>query len=296
MTKLFDLHCDTPSLCFSEKIPFENSISAVKEKALKSFDKAVQICAIFTKDDKENALEHYKDTLNYFKECITLPINDLTVSHTVLLSVEGGSIFEGNPDKAFEIYKDGIRTVSLTWNGENQLAGGVNSQVGLKNGGKELIKNLNSLNMALDLSHLNDKSFFEAIELADFVLATHSNSRFICDNKRNLMDDQLKLIKDKKGLVGINFYPPFLNNENVMHQIYLNIRHMLKLGLENNIAIGSDFDGGQMAEELDCTAKIPNLYDFLLEMGMNRKILDKIFYENAFGFYKKLFDKGENML
>ena len=294
--KLFDLHCDTPSVCFREKVPFENEISAVKETALKSFDAAAQICAIFTRDDRENAFKHYKDTLNYFKECITLPINDLTSDHTVLLSVEGGRIFEGDPDKAYDVYKDGIRTVSLTWNGENELAGGVLTDVGLKDCGKALIKNLNSLNMALDLSHLNDKSFFDAVEVADYPIATHSNCRVICDNKRNLTDEQLKLIKEKNGLVGINFYPPFLNENNVMHNIYLNIEHMLNLGLENNLAIGTDFDGGQMAPELDCTAKIPDLYDFLLKMDMDRKILDKIFYENALAFYKKLFDKGENIL
>ena len=289
--KLFDLHCDTPSVCFREKIPFENEVSAVKEGALKSFDAAAQICAIFTRDDRENAFNHYKDTLNYFKECVTLPINDLEAPHTVLLSVEGGSIFEGDPDKAYEVHKDGIKTVSLTWNGENALAGGVLTDAGLKDCGKELIKNLNSLNIALDLSHLNDKSFFDAVEVADFPIATHSNCRAICENKRNLTDDQLKLIRDKKGLVGINFYPPFLNDELVMQQILFNIEHMLKLGLENNIAIGTDFDGGQMAPELDETAKIPDLYNYLLSFGMGENLLNKIFYQNAFDFYKKLFDK-----
>lgn len=296
MTRVFDLHCDTPSVCFKEKIYFENEISAVKERDLKNFDSAVQVCAIFTRDDKKNAFQHYKDNVNYFKECITLPINDLTAQHSILLSVEGGSIFQGDPDKVFDIYEDGIRTVSLTWNGENDLAGGVLTDVGLKEKGKELIKNLNGLNMALDLSHLSDKSFFAAIELADFPLATHSNSRVICDNKRNLTDEQLKLIRDKKGIVGLNFYPPFLNDNNVMYQIYLNIEHMLNLGLENNIAIGSDFDGGQMACELDCTAKIPDLYDFLFKMDMDKKVLDKIFYENALGFYKKLFDNNLNIV
>lgn len=294
--KLFDLHCDTPSVCFREKISFENEISAVKETALKKFDAAVQICAIFTRDDEANAFNHYKETVNYFKKHITLPINDLASPHTVLLSVEGGSVFEGDPDKVFDTYKDGIRTVSLTWNGENHLAGGVLTDVGLKECGKQVIKNLNSLNMALDLSHLNDKSFFEAIELAQNPIATHSNCRAVCENKRNLTDEQLKLIKDKKGLVGINFYPPFLNDKNVMHNIFLNIQHMLSLGLEDNIAIGSDFDGGQMAEELDCTEKIPDLYDFLLKMGIDIKLLNKIFFENAFGFYKKLFDNSINIV
>ena len=87
-----------------------------------------------------------------------------------------------------------------------------------------------------------------------------------------------------------------LQNTPSPKNIFLNIQHMLNLGLENNIAIGSDFDGGQMAEELDCTEQTPNLYDFLLKMGIDTKLLDKIFFENAFDFYKKLFDNSINIV
>ena len=296
MINLFDLHCDTPTVCFSKKLAFNNDKTAVNEKSLKSFNKAVQICAIFTKDDAENPFENYKKTLEFFKANVSLPINDLTKEHTLMLSCEGLSILQGNPQRVYELFRDGIRTASLTWNGENDLAGGTLTDGGLKEKGRQVIKVLNELNMALDLSHLNDKSFFGAIEIAKHPLATHSNSRFLNENKRNLTDIQLKLIKEKGGLVGINFYPPFLNDENVLNSIYLNIEHMLELGLENNIAIGSDFDGGKMRKELDSQLKIHDLYGFLSNMGINDEILRKIFYQNAMGFYKKLFDNNSSMV
>ncbi len=296
MINLFDLHCDTPTICFSENIAFDNNKTAVNEKSIKTFKKAVQVCAIFTKDDEENPFVHYKNTLNYFKDNISLPINDLTKSHTVLLSCEGCSILEGNSNRVYQLYKDGIRTVSLTWNGKNDLAGGALTESPITKKGRQVIEILNKLNMALDLSHLNDKSFFDAIDIAKYPLATHSNSRFICDNKRNLTDIQLKLIKEKGGIVGINFYPAFLNDKNIFNNIYLNIIHMLSLGMESTIAIGSDFDGGDMSEELKCQLKISNLYDFLFKMGIDKEILDKIFYENAFNFYKKLFDNNGSIV
>ncbi len=293
---LFDLHCDTPTQCFCKNLAFDNNQTAVNEKSLKSFKKAVQICAIFTRDDAQNPFENYTKTLEFFKNNLTLPINDLSCDHTILLSCEGGSILEGNLDRIHKLSKDGICTLSLTWNGENFLAGGALTDSGLKEKGRQAIKILNQLNMALDLSHLNDKSFFDAIEVAKYPVATHSNSRFIKDNKRNLTDIQLKLIKGKDGLVGINFYPLFLNENNVFDSIYLNIEHMLSLGLENNIALGSDFDGGKMSKKLDCQWKLHDLYDFLSNMGIKEEILNKIFYQNAMAFYKKLFDNNSSIV
>ena len=70
---------------------------------------------------------------------------------------------------------------------------------------------MNELGMAVDVSHLNDKSFYKVIELAQKQIATHSNCRFVCDVPRNLSDNQIKLICEKHGIIGLNFYPLFFN-------------------------------------------------------------------------------------
>ena len=93
-------------------------------------------------------------------------------------------------------------------------------------------------------------------------------------------DEQLKLIADKGGIIGLCFFPGFLGGD-TFQKIYENIYHMLELGLENHIAIGSDFDGADMDSRLENIGDIPSLYFRLSEKGISDRVLNKIFYENA---------------
>ena len=202
---------------------------------------------------------------------------------TPVFAVEGGSVIGDNIDLLYELKKDGIKFITLTWNSENLIAGGSKSQKGLTDFGKRVIKEMNRLNIAVDVSHLNDKSFYEVMENAEKVLATHSNCRSICNHKRNLTDDQIKLIAQKGGIIGLNFYPEFLG-DSFFEDIYKNIYHLCEMGLQNNIAIGSDFDGADMPKEMKDISRIPDLYCKLFQKGLSDSLLYKIFYKNANDF------------
>ena len=104
---------------------------------------------------------------------------------------------------------------------------------------------------------------------------------------RNLTDEQLRLIGEKNGLIGLCFYPKFLGGD-VFEKIYENICRLQGLGLENNIAIGSDFDGADMLPELSDISKVPDLYTYLENRGISAETLKKIFYENAQNYFDKL--------
>lgn len=285
---LFDLHCDTPSALFKGLKPAVSFTDKIQ--------KQVQICAVFVRDDKPYPNNYYKAVLNDLKHKLNYPINDLSAEKLVILAVEGGAVLEGKTERVKELFSDGVSVLSLAWNGETELAGGVNTDKGLTQSGKAVIAEMNRLGMVLDLSHLNDKSFYKAVDLSNLPIATHSNSRSVCNHKRNLTDEQLRLLKEKGGLIGINFYPKFLGTENVFDNIYNHISYMLDLGLINNIAIGSDFDGAEMSTELDCTEKTLLLYEHLEKKRLNMDILDKIFYENAMNFFKNVFDIRALML
>lgn len=146
---------------------------------------------------------------------------------------------------------------------------------------------MNRLKICADLSHLNEKSFYGAIELSDFPLATHSNCKSVYDNPRNLTDNQIKLIAQKGGIIGLCLYPAFLG-DHPFSGIWRNISHLLDMGLENHISIGSDFDGAEMHEDLNSLDKIPSLYDFLGQKGLKKPLIDKIFFENAYNYIAKL--------
>lgn len=281
----FDLHCDTPYECYFKNQDFlENNLAVSGEKGAE-FDNWRQVFAVWIRDDQDEPYKLYKEILKDFKEKLKSKPDNLTP----YFSVEGGAVIEADIDRLHILKKDGICALTLTWNGENRIAGGSKTDKGLTHFGKRVIRELNSLYMLCDLSHLNEKSFYSAVELADYPIATHSNCRAVFDCPRNLNDNQLKLIAEKGGIVGLCFYPEFLG-ENVYQKLYQNIYHLLELGMENNIAIGSDFDGADMAGGLCDISKIPLLYAYLSEKGINKSVLDKIFYKNAEN-YLETFDK-----
>ena len=265
----FDLHCDTPYECyFKNQDFFENNLAVSGEKGA-VFDNWRQVFAVWIRDDLDEPYTLYKAILKDFKEKLNKKPDNLTP----YFSVEGGAVIEDDIDRLYEMKKDGICALTLTWNGENRIAGGSKTDKGLTPFGKRVIKEMNFLNMLCDLSHLNEKSFYSVIELADYPIATHSNCKSVFDCPRNLNDNQLKLIAEKGGIVGLCFYPKFLGG-NVYEKLYENIYHMLELGMENNIAIGSEFDGADMREELCDISGIPLLSAKLHEKGIDKLILE----------------------
>ena len=182
---------------------------------------------------------------------------------------------------------DEIRAVTLTWNGENALAGGAYTDVGLKPFGRQVIHKLNKNHIACDLSHLNRKSFFEVGETAKTVFASHVCCDKTHSHPRNLTDEQIKYIAGRDGVIGLCFYPEFLGTQYAYEGVWRHIYHLLNIGLEDNICIGSDFDGAVMSKELDGVDKIPALYSFLCLKGLSDTVLDKIFFKNAEKFFAK---------
>lgn len=284
----FDLHCDTPYECFTKGRNFNRNNLAVSGEKGRIFEKWRQVFAVWIRDDAENPYELYCRIITDFKTKLKERPDNLTP----YFSVEGGAVVEEKTERLYKLKEDGIKILTLVWNGENRIAGGSKSEKGLTDFGKSVIKELNALKICCDLSHCNDKSFFKAVEIANYPIATHSNCRSVCNVPRNLTDEQLKLIAEKNGIIGICFYPLFLGGD-IYCKIYENVCHMLESGLENNICIGSDFDGAKMDERLSDISKIPFLYGKLAEKGLNKDLLDKFFYKNAENYFETFDKKGQ---
>ena len=279
--KLFDLHADTPYRCYTENLSLSDKRLAVLLDRDKRFEEWRQFFAVFVSESIENPYSFYKKVLNDFKHKLV----KAETSVIPYFSLEGGSLIDST-ERLYELKNDGIRAITLTWNGENQLAGGVKSQKGLTDFGVRVINKMNELKIACDLSHINEKSFFKAVETAEYPIATHSNCYSLCQNKRNLTDGQIRLLAEKNGIIGLCFYPEFLKGD-VFEALYLNVYRLLDMGFEDNIAIGSDFDGCDTDKRLDNTEKVMNLYTFLEQKGIKKDLLDKIFYANAVNFFDK---------
>ena len=277
----FDLHCDTATECYRMNTDLNCDTLAVTYKAEKKFDKWCQTFAIFVNDVVKNPFEYYKTVFSFFRKKLKDDIN-------AVFTIENSKVIEKDISRLELLKSQGIKAITLTWNQENYVASGVDAVGGLKPFGREVIREMNNLKIACDLSHLNEKSFFDSLKVADYPYASHSCCKYICDHKRNLSDTQLKEIAEKGGLIGICLYPEFLGSNNVFEQVYRNICHLLHLGLENNISIGTDFDGASMSPWLSKITQIPDLRDFLERKGLRSQLLEKIFFENAINFFLRL--------
>lgn len=280
----FDLHCDTPYECYVKNKNFSDASLAVNSAAARDFGRWYQCFAVWIKDDMHNPLEFYRSVISDFKR----KISDSNVNNMVpFFAVEGGALIEST-DTLKELYYDGVRYLTLTWNGKNRIASGVGTKGGVTDFGCRVIEELNRLHIACDLSHANQESYFDALQIADFPIVTHSCCHSLFSHPRNITDRQITALADKDGIMGLCFYPEFLGGGNVFDAVYGNIIHLLSLGAEDNIAIGSDFDGAEMNTALDSARCIPTLYAFLEEKGIQKNILEKLFFENAYKFFLKL--------
>ena len=199
------------------------------------------------------------------------------------LSIENASALGGSLDNVAYLKSRGVEIMSLTWNGENDLASGVNAKGGLKAFGRQVIREMARYDMTLDVSHLNERGFYEVCLIDSIkIIATHSNCYDICKHKRNLKKWQVKELIGRGSLIGLNFYPAFLGTGKLstFEQIRANIEYLLSLGGENSIAFGSDFDGAEMSPDLDGIDKVRDLYDYLLSSGLDKRVVEKMFYKS----------------
>lgn len=171
-----------------------------------------------------------------------------------VLVVEGGRPLEGSIAVLRQLFRLGVRCLLLTWNGRNELADGVGegpSAGGLSNFGREVVREMRRLGMVLDLSHLAPAGFYEAIDLYDgMVVATHSNAMALHQHPRNLTDEQIKLVAETGGVVGVAFMPAFLSEgAPTVETVVDHIEHIAGLVGDAHVCIGPDFSYGPTAEE-----------------------------------------------
>lgn len=279
----FDLHCDTLYKATVDNSTLNNSNYHISIDKAKRFNKWTQLFAVWIPDEIRG-----DSATAFFKRAVDVFNRDMVDTDyiTMNLSVENASMLAGDLANISLLVENKVKSVTLTWNGENELGGGAmcNNSVGLTPFGKDVIKELENNSIAVDLSHASDELFYDAVKIAHRpVIATHSNSRKITDVKRNLTDEQFKIIRDMGGIVGLNFYKGFLNNDESkasIDDIIRHCEHFLNLNGEKTIAIGSDFDGADMPVDIKGIESVFEIYDrFCCEFGA--KLTKKIFFDNA---------------
>ena len=215
------------------------------------------------------------------------------------LAVEGMAAIGADPAGIDWYYRQGVRLGMLTWNETNALAAGAGGdpRAGLTAAGRRCVRRMEELGMAVDVSHLNDGGFWDVMDLAARpVIASHSNCRALCDVRRNLTDDQLRLIRDTGGVVGLNAFHGFVHTDprrQTAMTLALHAAHMAEVMGVEHVACGFDFcgfmgRGNEGAAGLEDAAGIPNLFRCLEELGMSRKERELIARGNLLRVLRKI--------
>jgi membrane dipeptidase len=212
-----------------------------------------------------------------------------------VIGVEGGHHIENSIDKLISLYNSGMRYLTITWNNSTDWA--VSAQdsrsptVGLSEFGRQVIRTMDSLGIIIDVSHTGIKTIQDILEVtSNPIIASHSGARALRNHYRNLYDWQIQDIANRGGVVGVVFYPYFLNGTSnaSIQDVIAHIDYIKNLVGIDYVAIGSDFDGIEVVPlGLEDTSKFPNLTEALFEHGYSKEEIEKILYKN----FKRVFEQ-----
>jgi membrane dipeptidase len=239
--------------------------------------------------EESNGKVHIVRTARDLERCLSRGV------FAMLLHFEGAEPLDPDGHALEAFHAAGLRSVGLTHSRRNRFAKGVpfkfphspDTGEGLTDAGKTLVRQLNRRKVMIDLSHLNERGFWDVAEITDAPLvATHSNVHALSNTPRTLTDRQLDAVRDSRGVAGLNFHVGFLradgasNPDTPIARMVEHIDHMVdRMGIDC-VALGSDFDGAVMPAALKDAAGLRRLMEALQARGYKQRDLKKIAHGN----------------
>lgn len=310
----FDLHCDTAYKMFHLNYPLGENPLAVSLEGYSHFEKKAAVFAVWT-DSKiapSKAFEDFSEIIGNLKNhaerneelAVFCTESDVLCSDDgrlkIIPAVEGADLLENDISRLEYLREKGVRVLAPMWGGENICGGAHDSASGLSDFGYRVIEECEKIGIIIDVSHMSEKSFWDTVNFAKFpIFASHSNSAALCAHSRNLSDTQARTIASGNGAVGVSFVGKHLSkslavpsgesSESAMDAAAEHILHFLEKCGAENVCIGSDFDGTEPLPGLERVENVEGFAEYIKNKGIPQDIVDGVFYENAFEFFKNNF-------
>ena len=322
--KIIDMHCDTIMELMNSNKALRKSDNMIDLEKLKEGNYLLQCFAMFVpykkKDDPNfnpfyycnKMIDKYYNEIEKNSDLIKPVFNYQDVINNInnnimssLLTIEEGGVCLGNIEFLRNLYRLGVRMITLTWNFTNELGHPnidminsdkekPNTTEGLTELGFEFVREMNRLGIIIDCSHLSDKGFYDVISTSTKpIVCSHSSSRAVCNHPRNMTDDMLLKLKENGGVVGINYAHNFVISEDRVETIDDIVKHFVHvkelIGVDH-LGFGSDFDGISNEKlELKNASMMGLLIDRLKQNGFTDEDIDKISYKNVLRVMKENF-------
>lgn len=320
--KYIDFHCDTISELADhpDAGTLRHSRLCIDLEKLRKGGSAIQDFALFVDMKKcgdpwkryQFLLACYQKELAQNQECLhpILSAEDVALSAGEgkigsMLSIEEGGVIGGSVTKLEQVWKDGVRLITLTWNYPNELGwpnGTEGPDKGITETGWMIMDRMDELHMIVDTSHLNDQGTREVLARRKRApVASHSDARALTPVPRNLPDDLIRAFGEKGGLIGLNFSRNFIGSKAVnmlegrtdidftkgpvrctlIRDMVRHARHLMDVGGEDTVCLGTDFDGIEPFLELKDASEMPRLASAMKKEGFTESQIEKIFWKNA---------------
>lgn len=340
--KIVDMHCDTISRLVEARGEslFENQ-GQLDLKRMLDAGYILQNFALFVERERDgDPWERVRTLCQKFKQEMKknerwiaqvyrypdIEENQRNGKMSALLTVEEGAVCKGEIAKLEELYRWGVRMLTLTWNFPNELGNPnfdrtliakvyeakensperqdafdwyfhtPNLTDGLTECGKEFVVRMEELGMIPDVSHLSDAGFYDVLSVTKKPFAaSHSNARAVSPCVRNMTDDMIRRLADRGGVMGLNFCPDFLeekplgmSNPGSIESIIRHAKHIVNVGGIEVLGLGSDFDGIDGHEELQGVQGMGKLWEAMKKSGFSEWDLDLMFGKNVLRMYRDI--------
>ena len=209
---------------------------------------------------------------------------------SALLTIEGPAGFGFDPGLLSDLWKIGFRITSLGWNEKNPLTGSHKTGGGLTDQGREFVREAQRLGMLIDVSHISDEGFWDIMDVTEKpIVATHSNSRAVWKESRNLTDEMFLAIVQTGGVAGFNMCAEFIGDTPTLDTACDHILRFMELDPSGkHIALGGDLDGiTNMPAGFRGVQDYPVFADHLHKRGLDEHTVTDIFWNNALGVMDK---------
>lgn len=306
---VFDLHCDTANvLCGlygTPKQDLRSNQAHIDLERAASFDGYAQCFACFTTtSEKYNPVDAFEKMLAAIireveknPDLIRIAYNAEDIEQnrnhgimSAILTIEGPAGFGFDPELLEDLYNVGFRISSLGWNEKNVLTGSNVTGGGLTDLGRAYVREAQRLGMLIDVSHISDEGFWNIMDITQGpILATHSNSRNVCDVSRNLTDEMFLEICKTGGVAGINMYTAFIGQTPTLDQLCDHVFRFLELDPSGkHIALGGDLDGCEaLCDGVHGIQDYSLFADRLVTRGLSESMVRDIFWNNALEVFRK---------
>ena len=294
----FDAHCDTITACPE----LRSNAGQVDLVRLSRYAPAAQIFAICAVDHFQEEFSAYLSKLlselKRNEDLVVLCRSGAEIRRAALegkiaaiIAVEGAEHIGCSVEGLRNAWAHGVRSVNLTWNYDNALAGAaMDSGKGLTERGREFVRAAQSMGVMIDLSHVSERAFWEVLEIAERpVYASHSDALALSPHcPRNLSDRQFSALVRHGGGAGINLYADFIGLSRDMDAVIGHIEHFWGLGGEKALFLGTDFDGIKVSPAgLTGVEDMEKLYEALLHRNHSESLVRDLFYGNLLNILER---------